>query len=164
MKWFWLYVLLAVSAILRCSQDSSASDSTPDQLCDMAVINHVPVELRQESFKIRPYLRQLIEEEQSGGTRHIITTRESFPSIPFGEQKQEYCPSPHSPLPDLIVRAYHKALLEKEADLHTREQALVLAEHKLSKKMSKSATAGWSALTGLLTSVITLIITIVSQK
>lgn len=129
------------------SMDDRVETREDESLCDVAIDSYYPTHFRSQSFRIKPFLRNIIRRQVADerGFDHPVVA--VLKRVRSGEM---------SPLNNhdlqvqqLILEAAHEALNEKERELNERVLRLQDAEDRLKKKMSKRYSALIAAGTSL---------------
>jgi len=145
------------------SAGSTQHSSDEDDLCDFAMSRYLQGIPGIDRY-LKPFLKPLLHDAPlSPDLRHSSSNadilRAAKNSVP--EQKDEKLPSSMSisdqRMYDMIVKAMHGAVEEKEKVLIQKERELALREARIKQKYSGKKTAAIAAITGTVSTIVTTI-------
>lgn len=147
-----------------------SSSSEEDDLCDFAISKYVSGIAGVEKY-IKPFLKPLLQDAPlSPDLRHNTSNADILRTAKASErdnscmaaQAQDVkAPSSLSVndqrVYDMIVKAMHSAVEDKERELAEKERQLVLREARIREKYSGKKTAAIAAATGTISTIVTTI-------
>lgn len=148
------------------SQDSVQSETSgEDDLCDFAISKYISGIMGIDKY-LKPSLKSILQNQPplSPMLRYASSNAQVLRDVK--KSRDQRAADDRSPLDendqrvyDMIVRAMHKAIEEKEADLKEKERLIEIKETRIKEKYSGKKTASIAALTGTISVIITTICT-----
>lgn len=141
------------------SEGSSRSNSEEDELCDIALSRYVPRVSSIHGY-LRPFLRSMFQAQPSStGLLHVVSNSELLRDI-RNQRDIGHTSSLNDHdqrVYDMIVRAMHNVVEDKEKELEEKERQLVLKESRIKEKYSGKKTAAIAVTTGAIATIVTTI-------